>query len=347
MTIEKMISVKGAMKQRRAAGAIKALALCGVWLWTWGYAAAPRAIGAEAQETTAANNTATITNANANANANATDVARLQTELNRLKQEVKEQRQLIFQLMQLEQQHFDVLLKYLHSGSASEGLPPLPAPGSLTLPGAPKVSGEAGEPSAAAAAPGRQFGTVSGRVRVSGQPVTEAYVYIDGLKTSTTRNHRIEIKQKDKQFSPRVAVVPLGTSVVFPNDDSVIHNVFSLNLGNAFDLGSVKSGEKSAPVTLLKPGHVEVFCNIHSKMRADILVVPNALWVRVSSDGSFQIPGVPTGARRIVLWSPNARLVSQQVDVTAKGTTVTFATDATANRPHLNKRKQAYGSYND
>ena len=70
---------------------------------------------------------------------------------------------------------------------------------------------------------------------------------------------------------------------------------------------------------LLKPGPVEIFCNIHSKMRADVLVVPNNHWTRVAADGSFSLSGVPVGSRKIVLWSPTLKPISQQVDVTPKG----------------------------
>jgi plastocyanin len=184
-------------------------------------------------------------------------------------------------------------------------------------------------------------------VRTTGQPIGEAYVYLDGVRSSPARGHTVEIKQRDKQFAPRVAVVPLGTRLIFPNQDTVIHNVFSTASGNSFDLGSVKGGETSTPVTLLKPGPVEIFCNIHSKMRADILVVPNAHWTRVSSDGSFSIAGVPVGTRKVVLWSPTLKPISQQVEVSAKGGTVTFSSEAMAVHPHMNKRGQAYGSYDE
>ena len=158
-----------------------------------------------------------------------------------------------------------------------------------------------------------------GKVRSQRRPaIGEAYVYVDGLRSSA-RGHTVEIKQRDKQFAPRVVVVPLGTKLVFPNQDTVIHNVFSTAPGNSFDLGSVKGGETSPPVVLLKPGPVEIFCNIHSKMRADVLVVPNNHWTRVAADGSFSLSGVPVGSRKIVLWSPTLKPVSQQVDVTPKG----------------------------
>jgi plastocyanin len=280
--------------------------------------------------------------------ADSADVARLQGEVDRIKQELAAQRQLILQLMQAEQQRYDVVLKYLQAGGAPSGdvssaFPPPPSPTSVM----PKSGGGADSSKDSGGGSGHEAATVTGKVRTtSGQPLGEAYVYIDGLRSSA-RGHTVEIKQRDKQFAPRVVVVPLGTKLVFPNQDTVIHNVFSTATGNSFDLGSVKGGETSPPIVLLKPGPVEIFCNIHSKMRADVLVVPNNHWTRVGADGSFSLSGVPVGTRKIVLWSPTLKPVSQQVDVTSKGGTVSFASEAAGARPHLNKRGQAYGSYDE
>lgn len=276
------------------------------------------------------------------------DVARLTGDVERLKQELRDQRQLIFQLMQAEQQRYEVILKYLQAGGGpADGIPaipPPPSPGSLSKSSS-AASAEAKEP--AGAPSGHELGTISGRVRTNGQPIGEVYVYVDGIHAAPVRGHTLEIKQRDKQFAPRVAVVPVGTRLIFPNQDTVIHNVFSQSAGNSFDLGSVKGGETSAPVVLLKSGPVEIFCNIHSKMRSDLLVVPNGHWTRVAADGSFQISGVPAGTRKIVLWSPTLKPVSEQVEVTAKGGTAIFSAEASGFRPHMNKRGQAYGSYDE
>jgi plastocyanin len=278
--------------------------------------------------------------------ADGADVARLQNDVERLKSELAAQRQLILQLMQAEQQRYDVVLKYLQAGGAadvSSAFPPPPSPSSVM----PKSGGAAGDSGKeGGGGSGHEAATVTGKVRTTGGQIGEAYVYVDGLRSSA-KGHTVEIKQRDKQFAPRVVVVPLGTKLVFPNQDTVIHNVFSTAPGNSFDLGSVKGGETSPPIVLLKPGPVEIYCNIHSKMRADVLVVPNNHWTRVGADGSFSLSGVPIGTRKVVLWSPTLKPISQQVDVTAKGGTVTFASEATAIRPHLNKRGQAYGSYDE
>jgi plastocyanin len=276
----------------------------------------------------------------------AADYARLQQEMARMQQELRDQRQLILQLIQMH----DTLLKYV--SSASGGTPPPPA---LT-PVAPRGGGEAvagageaaaGAPAGGAAAAGGGTGSISGRVRASNGELGEAYVYVDGPKVMSSHAGSVEIKQRGKQFVPAVAVVPVGTRVFFPNEDKVFHNVFSPTPGDSFDIGTVKAGEKPNPVVMLKPGHVEIFCNIHSKMRADVLVVPNGHWARVRADGSFQIAGVPVGSRRVVLWGPALKPAAQKVDVTPAGASAQFVADTAAPAAHMNKQGGAYGSYED
>src|SRR3954452_4062378 len=67
--------------------------------------------------------------------AEAADVTRLQGEMERLKQELADQRQLILQLMQSEQQRYDVVLRFLRAGGGAGGdvssLPPPPSPTSV------------------------------------------------------------------------------------------------------------------------------------------------------------------------------------------------------------------------
>jgi hypothetical protein len=158
----------------------------------------------------------------------------------------------------------------------------------------------------------------------------------------------LQIKQEGKQFIPSVAVVLTGTKLTFPNFDSVAHNAFSSSPGNAFDLGSINAGEKSAAdVTLGRPGPVTVHCNIHAKMRADILVTSSGHFAKVRPDGSFDISSVPVGVRKVTLWSPDLKAASQTVEVTARGASLTFAAQPSARTPHLNKQGRSYGSYNE
>lgn len=272
----------------------------------------------------------------------AADLAKVQDELAKVQQELRDQRQLILQLMQMH----DALLKYVQLGGAAPagGRPVVPAagPAAATPEPAPSATAREAAPEPAAAAGGRA--AITGKIRSAG-PLGEAYVYLDGPRTIAAHAPTLEVKQVGRQFVPNVAVVQTGARVAFPNEDKVFHNVFSRTPGDAFDLGTLKAGDKSEPVVLLKPGHVEVFCNIHSKMRADILVVPNGHWARVRADGSFTLPAVPVGTHNVVLWGPSIKPVTQRVEVTPAGGTASFSADAVTHGPHMNKQGGAYESY--
>ena len=271
----------------------------------------------------------------------------------RLQHEVAEQRQLIIEMMRVEQQRYDMVLRLLQSGGQvppSAALPPpvMPSTGTTATP-APGATGgtTVASSSSGAKSSGERLGTVTGRVDTRNGALKDAYVYVDMAKGSSGRGHTLEIKQKDKQFSPQTAVVLKGTNVVFPNMDSVFHNVFSTSGRNSFDLGSYRSGDTPRSVVLTTPGVVEVFCNIHSRMNANILVVPGPLYAKVGADGSYRIDNVPIGARRVVAWSPNAKPAQQKIDVAASGGQANFTLEVEGGKAHTNKLGQPYGSYKE
>jgi plastocyanin len=43
----------------------------------------------------------------------------------------------------------------------------------------------------------------------------------------------IEIRQTMKAFAPSFVIVPIGTTILFPNDDAFYHSVYSESPGNA------------------------------------------------------------------------------------------------------------------
>ena len=96
-------------------------------------------------------------------------------------------------------------------------------------------------------------------------------------------------------------MVETGTTVEFPNDDRIFHNVFSLSQAAKFDLGLYKSGA-SKRVTFGAPGVVDVYCNIHPDMAATIKVVDSHHFAVTDADGRFRIEGVPAGTHRYVAW---------------------------------------------
>jgi len=268
-------------------------------------------------------------------------------EFNKLQTEVREQKQLILDMLQAEQQRYEMLLKLIRQGGgASVELPPLPALGGAS----PALAEKAAERPRGGAAleAARRTAALEGKIQLPpGTRSADVYVYVENVKSGHVKGKSIEIKQENKQFSPRLAVVQAGTNVVFPNFDAIYHNVFSMSAHNSFDLGSYRAGDKPRSVTLTTPGVVQIFCNMHQKMSADVLVVPSPLYTKVRADGTFRIDNVPVGMRKVVAWSPGIKAAQQRVEVTPAGGEATFALEREEARAHANKLGQAYGSYRE
>ena len=122
--------------------------------------------------------------------------------------------------------------------------------------------------------------------------------------------------QKDERFVPHVLPILQGTTVEFPNEDEIFHNVFSLSGPRKFDLPKYPAGS-SRSVTFPRPGVVNVFCHIHSDMSAVILVLENPFFVTPGRDGRFSLAGLPEGEYTLIAWHERIKPVKQKVRVTA------------------------------
>jgi plastocyanin len=110
------------------------------------------------------------------------------------------------------------------------------------------------------------------------------------------------LTQKSKHFDPHVMVVPVGTTVDFPNRDPFFHNVFSLFDGKRFDLGLYEAGS-SRSVRFDRAGICYIFCNIHPEMSAVIVVVDSPYFGVSTKSGEFEIQNVPAGRYQLNVWA--------------------------------------------
>jgi plastocyanin len=192
-------------------------------------------------------------------------------------------------------------------------------------------------------------GTLRGRVLVvekggkAASDGAEAVVWVEGPKVKP-RPSTATVTMKGKAFAPRVAVVPVGGTVEFPNQDPIFHNVFSVSGENRFDLDLYKR-PKSGAWTFRYPGLVRVYCNIHPQMSAYVLVRDNPFWARPAADGSFEIADVPPGTWTVRAWHERSGEAAQSVTVPEDGAAdVALTLDASRwkRAPHKNKYGQDY-----
>lgn len=162
-------------------------------------------------------------------------------------------------------------------------------------------------------------GPVSGVVRVETRPgvvPASAIVYAEPLDTPPPRRPAtVALRQRRKTFLPHVLAVPLGSTVAFPNDDTIFHNVFSLSGPEPFDLGLYRAGASRAR-TFAQPGTYRVFCNIHPQMTAIVVVVNTPYVTTTGTDGRFSLD-LPPGRYRLTALSDRVEPVSVEVTAAA------------------------------
>ena len=132
------------------------------------------------------------------------------------------------------------------------------------------------------------------------------------------------VDQRDKMFTPHVSVVTRGTTVRFPNDDSVFHNVFAYFQAKKFDLGMYPRGT-TKKVTFDKTGLVIILCNVHSYMSAYIMVVDTPYYAVSDGSGHFRLPNVPPGTYTLHGWHESGATLTQTVRVGSGPQALTLA----------------------
>jgi plastocyanin len=116
---------------------------------------------------------------------------------------------------------------------------------------------------------------------------------------------RAVMDQIDRAFAPDVLVIPVDSTVAFPNSDSVSHQIYSFSPAKRFQLPLYR-GKPYPPVVFDQPGVVTMGCNIHDEMLAYIVITDAAFFGRTNAAGSWSVD-VPGGGYRISIWHPRIR----------------------------------------
>jgi plastocyanin len=138
-----------------------------------------------------------------------------------------------------------------------------------------------------------------------GRPLPGAVVTIEALDSSLSPGAPIAaiMDQVQLAFVPDVLVVPVRSTVQFPNSDAISHQVYSFSSARRFQLPLYR-GKPYPPVTFDQPGVVTLGCNIHDNMLAYIVVTAAPFFGRTGADGSFRADDVPPGRYRVLVWHP-------------------------------------------
>jgi plastocyanin len=136
-----------------------------------------------------------------------------------------------------------------------------------------------------------------------GAPVVGAVVFLESAAASAAVQPVTDARlvQKDKTFVPDVLVIPRGTSVYFPNEDTVRHHVYSFSAIKPFEI-KLYVGTPAAPVLFDQSGVAVLGCNIHDEMIAWVVALDTPYYSRSDQQGEAKLTSVPAGEYTLRVW---------------------------------------------
>ncbi|HEU4403133.1 MAG TPA: DUF2012 domain-containing protein, partial [Candidatus Polarisedimenticolia bacterium] len=128
------------------------------------------------------------------------------------------------------------------------------------------------------------------------------------------------IDQHGCWFIPHVQVVPAGVSMDIVNSDGILHNIHTFPKNNAPINMAQPKFKKVMTHTFETPDIVRVVCDVHSWMKAWIIVAAHPYYAVTGEDGSFALQDVPPGTYTVTVWHETLGTKQQTVTVTAGAT---------------------------
>jgi len=150
-----------------------------------------------------------------------------------------------------------------------------------------------------------------------GRPVVDAVlvaVPVDGNMRSRERSRAGSINQVDKEFLPRVTIVPVGASVTSESRRRAASGVF-VSPAKRFEL-PLYAGVPAQPIIFDKPGVVVLGCNIHDWMVGYVYVSESPFFAKTGKDGKAVLTELPVRAYVVRVWHPQLEMSEEATQKT-------------------------------
>lgn len=140
-----------------------------------------------------------------------------------------------------------------------------------------------------------------------GRPFADAVVTVEAVGKTLPPSAPIHavMDQVNRMFAPEVIVIPVGSTVAFPNSDSVSHQIYSFSPAKKFQLDLYR-GKPYPPELFDRAGIVILGCNIHDWM-VGYIDVTNAPFYGTTDAQGYWSAEVPAGRYQITVWHPRMR----------------------------------------
>jgi plastocyanin len=150
------------------------------------------------------------------------------------------------------------------------------------------------------------------------------FVYVkDGLgnRTFPVPTTPVVLEQKNCTYVPHVLGVMAGQPVELRNSDPTLHNIHAVPEANReFNMGQPIQGMKQQHIFSAKEVMVPFKCDVHRWMSAFVGVLDHPFYAVTSTDGTFELKGLPPGTYTIEAVHEKLGRQTQTVTVAPKET---------------------------
>jgi plastocyanin len=183
-----------------------------------------------------------------------------------------------------------------------------------------------GEPALETAENEQQKATAdAGRTLVVGEAPPGAFVRLEPVFTQEFPSPTGEafIDQSGQMFEPGAVAVQAGQSIQFRSSEDILHNVRVIRSDDKVPIFNVATPPwGSYTHTFDRAGTYDVTCDIHTAMRATILVAATPYVTIADENGRFQFGGIVAGSYTLIGFSGEhelrrvVRISGTRIDVT-------------------------------
>ena len=176
---------------------------------------------------------------------------------------------------------------------------------------------------------------VGGKVLLSGKPVAEVVISIEGLKEEAPTDTTVYVvDHHNLDLVPHLLVIRPGTRVRFENSDGMPCHIYSTSPAGNFALR--RQDGKPMTITFDQPGVIVVRCAEHGRIYAYIIIRENPYFALTDPKGRYKISNLPPGRYTLQAWYEGRVLETRAIEVGNKALKVDFK--ATRPEPSLGRQ---------
>ncbi len=140
-----------------------------------------------------------------------------------------------------------------------------------------------------------------------GKPAPDAVVELVPDAAGATPPSRVPLEavidQRHETFIPLVSLIRKDGHVIFTNNDTTMHEVYSFSAIKQFEF-EIDEGQHSDPGVFNLPGVAAIGCNIHDQMITYVYVADSPFATITDASGHARFSDIPAGSYHAHIWHP-------------------------------------------